>query len=156
MTLKIRIGDWEGCNKFILTDKITENAILGMDFLGQYNWYKNTNCIQILDAQDKIICELEKDIEVPPNTEMVLLAKANKAFSNKTIIFEPFDHSSQGIIAAKSISQVDESSIFPIQVFNYGTKSIKLKKSQLFGMIELPKCTNNVKENKANKQTSKN
>ena len=150
MTLKIRIGDWEGCNKFILTDKITENAILGMDFLGQYNWYKNTNCIQILDAQDKIICELEKDIEVPPNTEMVLLAKANKAFSNKTIIFEPFDHSSQGIIAAKSISQVDESSIFPIQVFNYGTKSIKLKKSQLFGMIELPKCTNNVKENKAN------
>ena len=148
LMLKIQIGNWTGHHRFILTNQITENAILGMDFLNQYNWSKDKHGFKILDNEYKIICELKKTIVIPPNSEMIIPAKSNKIFCNKLVIFEPFDHSSQGIIAAKSITNTDDSSVIPIQVYNYSSRPIRLKKNQTIGTAEIAKNITKIDDHK--------
>ena len=141
--LKIRIGNWRGWHSFIISKRLgKESAILGSDFLNNHNYAKVDNSFKIFyngELNKQTTAYSSETVIIPPNSEMIVDANTirSKAFANREMCIEPFDHSQKGLVIAKSLNRVVNGQV-QLSVLNYSESSVKLHKGEALGMLYEP------------------
>ena len=151
--LNITIDDcWSGAHRFIVTDAInTEHAILGNDFLMQHEWTIRQGVFNIIDNKAApAVCQLSEDVTISANSESFLCVTSANAHVNRVVVFEPFDHSGQSLVAAKSLNRVNKDNELAVRIMNYSDKPVTLKRNQVIGVVDEPAAvrSNNSQGNK--------
>ena len=143
VNLQIKIKDWYGYHKFLVTDSINndkEQALLGFDFLKSHKWQINNNTsIDILEESEHeiISCSTTQVIEVPANSEKIIKVKLNNMskLNNKTVSFTPFDYSTKAIRMSNSVDKVKNGTM-SISILNYGDKPVQIEANSVLGVID--------------------
>ena len=166
LVILLKLKSSEVRHRFIITNVInSEEVILGIDFIKSNNIsIINGESIEFQDSDQNEVqtfCKITKTQIIPANAEILLeVMLSNVAYVDNVGLFEPFDHSKQGLIVAKSIDTSDSNKIMKIKVMNVTDEPVTLKVGQTMGTVESIELShrtdNNVQESSKSQLSNKN
>lgn len=169
----ITINDWNGQHDFIFAD-ISEDAILGMDFLNEHNvafdFGKNQVIIREYGQEykinylqttpktqiDKQQVVLKHPVIIEAESERLIELSVDKMEAFSTVIFEPNRLDEQdlnrGILWANSLNQVSFDKIITVSVINASDQDVKLEKGAIVGNVCMGEIISTVDASESNQE----
>ena len=138
MVLNFSIGCWKGMHEFIITDAVqNEEVLLGIDFIKNHKIsIIGQDQIEVTMGEENVdlTCRVKERVVLPPYSERVLNMKFDKSIKiNRVMLFESYDHSTQGVVFAKGIvNELDECKVVAL---NYQNKPVTFLEGQKVGLL---------------------
>ena len=139
-------NDWCDMHKFYLANDISYPVILGTDLLSKigsitYDFQKctlhlnNGQGIQMGDQSAPRSVRTCNTIEIPPFTEMAIVAQVNKTTNSEEYIFEGNKNLARHILIGKSVNKIQQGKLV-IPVMNPTNKPYVIQKDEIVGNVE--------------------
>lgn len=151
--VKCKIGDWTGYHDFIFA-KITESAILGLDFLREHKVSSNygsdewtihegdhvfrIHSVECIDETNRAVSISQSRI-VKANTEQIVDVTVSGPIVDKPMLFEPKPASSddlqQGILWANCLCSPTQTNTVKVSLVNLSNYDVKIHKDAVVGEL---------------------
>ena len=133
---------------FIVTNEMrTEEMILGIDFIRLYKvdiFGENSQITIKQPNGHRITCQVNTQTVIAAQSEFFLdVLVSNTAYVNKTVVFEPFDYSTKGLVFAHSVDEVSDDKKINIIALNYSEYDVTLVRGDVVGSVQRV-CDNSV------------
>ena len=138
--LDLTLGEWSGKQKFVVTDKIRENAIIGRDFLKQRAIVDHRSDTLIINEEPTAVfrsVKMDREVSVRPRHEHLLTVQLQDKFDFSTALFEPLQvhEPTKGVLWASSISIFDENNCVRVCLINATDHVITIRKGEEIGFV---------------------
>ena len=135
----VQLNDWYGSHEFIVSEQITEDALIGLDFLQKHSFkidfaknqiaFENDNAEQLFYASN--------NINIKPLSEQIIKVKTTKRLAKQVVVASPIN-SNKNLKLAHSVNYTNRKGELYVSILNHSNRTIKVHKNQILGTTSKP------------------